>query len=178
MNVGMVLSICVVYLLDFLWNIVHGKWTEFTNTEWLVFLKICYVIFFIMPDDSKDAKQLISCKVLYKMKHIHHIILICQALETFAIPLISWKSCMIYIEQNLRQIILLCKALEIYPFSVAHISVQVSCSLNLASIHHKDNSVISGDGKTIHAKSGRLRRYISAIFFGFSAIFFGFSAKF
>ena len=53
---------------------------------------------------------------------------------------------MIYIEQNLRQIILLCKALEIYPFSVAHISVQVFYSLNLASIHHKDNSVISGGG--------------------------------
>ena len=114
---------------------LHGKWKEFTNTEWLVFLKICYVIFFIMPDDSKDAKHLISCKVLYKMKHIQQIILICQAPETFAIPLISWKSCMIYIEQNLRQIILLCKALEIYPFSVAHISVQVFYSLNLASNH-------------------------------------------
>ena len=157
MNVGMVLSICVVYLLDFLWNIVHGKWAEFTNTEWLVFLinvmwysLLCQMIL-KAQSNWYPVKYFIKWNIFTRLpwsarrsrpSQTHYLSCFKKILYD------TWYMIHLYIKQNLHQIILLCKALEIYPFSVAHISVQVFCSLNLASIHHKDNSVISGGGKT------------------------------
>ena len=145
MNAGMVLSECVVYLLDFLWNIVHGKWEEFTDTEWLVFLKnvmwyslLCQMI---LKTESiwYPVKYFIKWNIFTRLPWSARR---SRPSQSHWYPVFR-KSCMIHgtwymytlNEQNPHQIILLCKALEIYPFSVAHISVQVFCSLYLVSIH-------------------------------------------